>query len=53
MKMENILDHQLHAKFVQALLNVPATKTASGRDALLVGLPYNVRAALNRSGKMR
>jgi V8-like Glu-specific endopeptidase len=42
------LDKKLRDRVVDTLAEVPATRAWSGRDALLDGIPHNVRGALNR-----
>jgi len=43
------LDKKAKDRLLDALINVPGTDGRDGRTALLQGVPYNVRAALNRS----
>jgi len=43
------MDSQLQQKFVEALINLPATSSKSGRDSLLFGIPPNLVLSLNRS----
>ena len=43
------LDQKARDRLLDALINVPGTDGREGRTALLQGIPYNVRAALNRS----
>lgn len=43
------MNRQLQQKIIQSLISVPSTATMEGRDALLLGLPSNVIASLNRS----
>jgi V8-like Glu-specific endopeptidase len=44
-----MLDSELQRRFVQTLSQVPATVNRDGRTALLIGLPPNISAGLNRS----
>jgi V8-like Glu-specific endopeptidase len=44
-----MLDAKFHRRIVQTLLDVPSADSVEGRSALLIGLPSNITAALNRS----
>ena len=43
------MERELHRKLRQALLSLPSTAAMEGRTALMVGIPPNIVAALNRS----
>ncbi len=45
----NNIDRTLFKEFLQALMSLPSADSKSGRDALLSGLPTNVKSSLNRS----